>query len=73
MSGSILIETMKIKKSEPEDMMPKLSKDEKKFIQEVTGIFLFYTRAIDNTMLTALSALASEQANPTEAMMKKCK
>jgi hypothetical protein len=59
--------------AEPEDTTPKLNKDEKKFIQEVTGTFLFYARAIDSTMLTALSALASEQANPTEATMKKCK
>ena len=63
----------KVQYAEPEDTTPKLNKDEKKFIQEVTGTFLFYARAIDSTMLTALSALASEQANPTEATMKKCK
>ena len=63
----------KVQYAEPEDTTPKLNKEEKKFIQEVTGTFLFYARAIDSTMLTALSALASEQANPTEATMKKCK
>ena len=44
-----------------------------RFIQEVAGTFLFYARVIDSTMLTALSALASKQANPTEATMQKCK
>ena len=53
--------------------MPKLNKEDKQFIQEVTGTFLYYARCIDSTMLTALSALASEQSNPTEATMKKCK
>jgi hypothetical protein len=61
----------KVQYAEPEDMTPKLNKEEKKFIQEVTGTFLFYARAIDSTMLTALSALASEQADPPEATMRK--
>jgi hypothetical protein len=63
----------KVQYAMPEDTSPKLSKEDKKFIQEVTGTFLFYARAIDSTMLTALSALASEQADPTEATMTKCK
>eukprot|EP00956_Cyclotella_meneghiniana_P038365 scaffold152976_cov64-Cyclotella_meneghiniana.AAC.2 len=63
----------RVQYAEPEDTTPKLNKDKKRFIQEVTGTFLFYARAIDSTMLTALSALASEQANPTEATMTKCK
>eukprot|EP00956_Cyclotella_meneghiniana_P010727 scaffold15031_cov47-Cyclotella_meneghiniana.AAC.1 len=58
---------------EPEDTSLPLNKDDKKFIQEVTGTFLFYARAVDPTMLTALSSLASEQANPTERTMEKCK
>jgi hypothetical protein len=44
----------------------------KKFIQEVTGVFLYLTRVVDSTMLTPLSALAFEQAAPTEKMMQKC-
>jgi hypothetical protein len=44
----------------------------KKFIQEVTEVFLFLARAVDGTMLTPLSALASEQASPTELTMEKC-
>ena len=42
-------------------------------MQQVTGVFFFYARAVDSTMLTALSAIASEQATPTENTMKKCK
>ena len=34
---------------------------------------MFYARAIDSTMITTLSVLASEQANASEATMKKCK
>jgi len=55
----------------PDDSAP-LDKLGKKFIQEVTGVFLFLARAVDSTMLTPLSALASEQAAPTEKTMQKC-
>ena len=63
----------KVQYAEPTDSSPPLDKDDKKFIQEVTGTFLYYARAIDSTMLTALSALASEQASPTQKTMEKCK
>jgi hypothetical protein len=46
--------------------IPPLDKEGKRFIQEVCGIFLFYARAIDDGILPALSALASQQAQPTE-------
>jgi hypothetical protein len=58
---------------EPIDDSPKLNKEDKRFIQEVTGTFLFYARAVDPTMLVALGSLAVEQASPTENTMKKCK
>ena len=48
-----------------------LDKDGKKFVQQVTGIFLYYARAVDSTMLVALSALASEQASPTQKQWRK--
>ena len=63
----------KVQYAEPEDSSPLLNKADQKFIQEVTGTFLYYARAIDSTMLTALSALASEQAKPTQRTMAKCK
>ena len=52
---------------------PTLDKAGTKFIQEVTGVFLFLARAINGRLLPALSALASEQASPTEETMRKCK
>ena len=48
-----------------------LDKDDKKFAQLVTGTFLYCARAVDSTMLVALSALASEQAIPTKKTMDK--
>jgi hypothetical protein len=56
----------------PLNTSPPLDKAGKKFIQEVTGVFLYLVQAVDSTMLTALSSLASEQAAPTERMMQKC-
>jgi len=55
------------------DTAPPLNKEDSKFIQEVTGVFNYYARAIDGTMLPALSAIASEQSKPTETTMKKTK
>ena len=54
------------------DNTVRLDKLGKKFIQEVTGVFLFLARAVDSTMLTPLSALASKQAAPTENTMQNC-
>ena len=39
----------------------------------MTGTFLYYARAVDATMLVALSAIALEQSAPTERTMKKTK
>jgi hypothetical protein len=50
------------------DDSPLLDKAGKKFIQEVTGVFLYITQAVDSTMLATLSALASKQAAPAEKM-----
>ena len=57
----------------PVDDSPPLGKEDKSFIQQVTGTFLYYARAVDPTMLVALSSIASAQANPTEETMKRCK
>jgi hypothetical protein len=58
--------------SKPTWCLPTLNKAGKKFIQEVTGAFLYLAQAVDLMMLTALSSLASGQAAPTERMMQKC-
>ena len=46
-----------------------LTKEVKKYIQQVIGTFLYYSRAVDSTMLTTLSSIASTQAEPTEETM----
>jgi hypothetical protein len=51
---------------------PPLDKAGKKFIQEVAGEFLFLAQAVNLTMLTSLSALASKQLALTEKTMAKC-
>jgi hypothetical protein len=53
------------------DTSKDLSKDDKKYIQQVIGKFSYYGRAVDSTMLTALSSIASNQAEPTEETMAK--
>ena len=53
------------------DTSPSLNKSDKKFIQEVSGTFLYYARAVDATMLAALISIATQQANPTKHTMAK--
>jgi hypothetical protein len=48
-----------------------LPKEDKKIIQEVIGTFLHYARCVDSTMLAALGSITTQQASPTENMMKK--
>ena len=50
---------------------PAVSAKDRTFVQQVVGTFLFYSRCVDPTMLTALNALAEEQESPTAATMKK--
>jgi hypothetical protein len=49
---------------------PPLDKARKKFIQEVCGVFLFLACEINGGLLAPLSALASQQANPTKNTMR---
>ena len=48
-----------------------LGKEAKIYIQQVLGTLLYYARAVNPTILVALSAITSEQAYPTRATMKK--
>lgn len=50
----------------PPDNSPPLNETNKKFVQQVTGNFLYYGRAVNPLILHALSNIASQQANPTE-------
>jgi hypothetical protein len=43
----------------PTDTSKPLSKEDKKFIQQVTGTLLYHGRAVDATIIVALSSLAS--------------
>ena len=51
------------------DQSPPLSPPAIKWIQRCTGKFLFYVRAIDNTMLHALNNIATATVNGTEATL----
>jgi hypothetical protein len=55
----------------PEPDSPPLDEKGKKFIQRVVGSFLYYARAVDMTILMALSDIASQQAKPTEKTLKR--
>ena len=61
------------KHSNPPIWTTPLSLNQQKFVfvQEVTSTFLYYTRAVNVTMLTALGSIATQQANTTKNTMKK--
>ena len=50
------------------DTSPVLSPEDTKRIQQIVGVFLFYARAVDATMLCPISWLSSQQSQPTEAV-----
>jgi hypothetical protein len=50
----------------PPDTTPKIDAPRIKIIQQVIGGVLYYTRAVDMTVLPALSTVASDQASATE-------
>ena len=53
------------------DNSPKLNKHGIKHIQQIVGTFLYYGRAIDNTILPALNEISQQQSAPTtETNMK---
>ena len=63
----------KIQYAEGPNNQPELGADETKFIQRVVGKFNFIGRAVDSTMITALSGIAVDQAAPTEETMQRTK
>ena len=50
------------------DTSPLLSEGATKKIQQIVGVFLFYARAVDATMLYPISKLGSLQSTPTQAV-----
>jgi len=63
----------KIQYAEQLDDSPKLDNADTKYIQQVAGTLLYYGPAVDTTILSALSSIATEHAAPTERMMLKVK
>ena len=59
--------------AEANDTSAPLSKEEKTYVQEVIGTFLYYGRCVDASMLPALGTLATQQASPTENTLIKIK
>jgi len=55
--------------AEDEDTTQALRKEQTRLLREIIGTFLFYARAVDNTMLVALGTLAAAQSKGTEATM----
>jgi hypothetical protein len=53
-----------------DDSPPVTDPDQIKFIRQVVGVFLYYARSVDETMLCGLNKIASRQAKPTEDLMK---
>ncbi len=47
--------------AEAHDTSDPLSKEEKTYVQEVIGTFLYYARCVDALMLPALGTLATQQ------------
>jgi hypothetical protein len=54
----------------PTDNSPLLDNASKKCIQQVVGSFLYYARAVNPTILMALSNIATQQSAPTENTKK---
>ena len=63
---------VKVQLTDPIDTTARLPKHEIKRIQQIIGTFLFYGRAVDPTLLTALSELSSAQATATVATKHAC-
>jgi hypothetical protein len=54
--------------TDPIDTSPKLNKANKKRIQQIVRSFLYYAHAANPIIFMALSAIASQQALPSEDM-----
>jgi len=52
------------------DTFAPLNDTDTKFIQQVVGVFLYYARTIDSTMLAPISKISSRQAKPTQDLLK---
>ena len=62
----------KIKYATPTDTSEETNKRDTQRVQSITGTFLYYSRAIDPTMLVALNEIAAVQSKPTIKTIGKC-
>jgi hypothetical protein len=53
----------------PDTTIP-LDAAQTKRIQQIIGVLLYYARAVDPTLLTALNKIAAQQTNPTMALQR---
>jgi hypothetical protein len=56
----------------PPDATPKLNESGIKKVQQIVGSILYYARAVDMTVLMALSSIAVEQTKATETTLLRC-
>jgi hypothetical protein len=56
----------------PQDNMPKLDEKGIKRVLKIVGSILYYARAADMTVLTALSTIAVDQMKATKRTMERC-
>ena len=63
---------VKVQLTDPIDTSAHLPPHEIKRLQQIIDTFLFYGRAVDPTLLTALSELSSAQATATDATKHTC-
>ena len=55
----------------PEDTTTALDNKQIKYVQKAVGCFLYYARAVDNTILPTLNEIALQQARPTQTTLQK--
>jgi hypothetical protein len=59
--------------NDEDTLSPPLNKEETKYVQAVAGTLLYYARAVDSTILPALSSLATKQARLMQKTIEKVK
>lgn len=60
----------KVQLEKQPDTSPTVDDQKKKTIQQIIGTLMFYARAVDPTLLVALSTLSTQQAKPTQQTWK---
>jgi hypothetical protein len=55
---------------EQHDNSPFLDLKDTKHIQEALGTFLYYGRAVDNTLVTSIGSIGTQQATPTKLTLQ---